>query len=54
MFLFGFLLSFENFLQYKLNNGDWNYYNKFPIEKNLFIDFENINEGLIYLILSLS
>lgn len=53
MFLFGFLLSFENFLQYKLNNGDWNYYNKFPIEKNLFIDFENINEGLIYLILSL-
>lgn len=54
VFVFALMFSFEAILQYKINNNDWNYYGKYPIEKNLFdLDYDSKNEGLVYIILVL-
>ncbi len=53
IFSTSFLFSFEQILQYKLNEFDWNLVNKFPIEKDMFLDFVNPTEGLIYTVIIL-
>lgn len=53
IFVVSMMFSFENILQYKLNNNEGTFVNKYPIEKNLLNDFEDISEGFVYVILLL-